>query len=35
MENLHCKEHETSATITEAGGLGVRIILISAPSEWL
>jgi hypothetical protein len=35
MEILHRKEHETSATIAEAGGLAVRIILISAPSEWL
>ena len=35
MENLHRKEHETSATIAEAGGLAVRIILISAPSERL
>ena len=24
MENLHRKEHETSATIAEAGGLAVR-----------
>ena len=35
MENLHRKEHETSATIAEAGGLAVRIILISAPTDWL
>jgi hypothetical protein len=35
MENLHREEHETSATIAEAGGLVVRIILISAPSDWL
>jgi len=35
MENLHRKVHGTSATIAEAGGLAVRIILISAPSEWL
>jgi hypothetical protein len=27
MENLHRKEHETSATIAEAGGLVVRITL--------
>jgi hypothetical protein len=27
MENLHRKEHETSATIAEAGGLAVRITL--------
>jgi hypothetical protein len=27
MENLHRKEHETSATIAEAGGLAVRIRL--------
>jgi hypothetical protein len=35
MENLHRKEHETSATLAEAGGLAVRIILISAPSDGL
>jgi len=35
MENLHRKVHGTSATIAEAGGLAVRIILISAPPEWL
>jgi hypothetical protein len=35
MENLHRKEHETSATIAEAGGLAVRIILIPAPMDWL
>jgi hypothetical protein len=35
MENLHRKEHETSATIAEAGGLTVRIILISTPSDRL
>jgi hypothetical protein len=35
MENLHRKEHETSATIAEAGGLAVRINLISAPSDRL
>jgi hypothetical protein len=35
MENLHRKEHETSATIAEAGGLAVRIIVISAPSDRL
>jgi hypothetical protein len=27
MENLHRKEHESSATIAEAGGLAVRITL--------
>jgi hypothetical protein len=27
MENLHRKEHEASATIAEAGGLAVRIML--------
>jgi len=27
MENLHRKEHETSATIAESGGLAVRIML--------
>jgi hypothetical protein len=35
MENLHRKEYEISATIAEAGGLAVRIIVISAPSERL
>jgi hypothetical protein len=35
MENLHRKEHETSATIAEAGGLAVRIILTSAPTDRL
>jgi hypothetical protein len=35
MENLHRKEHETSATIAEAGDLAGRIILISAPADWL
>jgi hypothetical protein len=35
MENLYRKEHETSATIAEAGGLAVRIIVISAPSDRL
>jgi hypothetical protein len=35
MENLHRKEHETSAMIAEAGGLAVRIILISAPTDRL
>ena len=27
MENLHRKEHETSTTIAESGGLAVRITL--------
>jgi SepF-like predicted cell division protein (DUF552 family) len=35
MENLHRKVHETSAMIAEAGGLAVRIILISAPTDRL
>jgi len=35
MENPHRKEHETSATIAEAGGLAARIILNSAPSDRL
>jgi hypothetical protein len=35
MENPHRKEHETSATIAEAGGLAVRINLNSATSELL
>jgi hypothetical protein len=35
MENLHRKEHDTSAAIAEAGGLAVRIILIFAPTDWL
>jgi hypothetical protein len=35
MENLHRKEHETSATIAAAGGLAVRFIVISAPSDRL
>jgi hypothetical protein len=35
MENLYRKEHETSTTIAEAGGLAVRIVLISTPSDRL
>ena len=35
MKNLHRREHETSATIAEAGSLAVRIILSSAPSDRL